>query len=147
MVQNRVIRPLAAMDAAVVGMAARASGEGFVFMQTLLDQWEDGSNRFDQPGEVYFGLRSGDRLIAAGGLNRDPYSADPASGRVRHVYVLPEDRRSGAGRELLGAIVSAARGSFSTLRLRTRTPEGAAFYESLGFERCDDPAATHVSKL
>ena len=144
MKQAFAIHRIAAIDAEVEGLAAQASDEGFVFMQTLLDQWADGSNRFDQPGEVYFGVRQDGRLIAAGGLNRDPYSSAPGTGRVRHVYVRPEARRGGAGRVLLDAIITAGAGRFSILRLRTRTAQGAAFYESLGFARCDDPAATHV---
>lgn len=141
------IKPIKAMDAQIAELAARASAEGFIFMQTLLDRWADRSNRFDQPGEVYLGVRVDDRLIAAGGLNRDPFASDPGTGRVRHVYVLPEARRNGAGRDLLDAIVTAAADHFSVLRLRTRTTEGAAFYESLGFSRCDDPAATHILEL
>ena len=135
------------MDAAITAMAVRATAEGFAFMQTLLVQWDDGSNRFDNPGETYLGLWHGDSLVAAGGLNCDPYCSDPAVGRVRHLYVCPSARRTGAGSELMSTIVGAARESFSLLRLRTTTARGAAFYEALGFERCDAADASHVLRL
>ncbi|MBS0481326.1 MAG: GNAT family N-acetyltransferase [Proteobacteria bacterium] len=124
-----------------------ANAEGFPFMQTLRREWDDGGNRFDRQGEAYFAVRHHGRLIAAGGLNHDPYAGRIDVGRVRHVYVMEPARRGGAGKLLIGAIVSHARDNFSVLRLRTRTAEGAAFYEALGFSRCGDETATHILSL
>lgn len=132
-----------ALDPEFDRLAKLARSEDFRFMDTLIDRWRDGSNRFDQPGEVYLAVRRNGRLIAAGGLNRDPYCQEPGTGRVRHVYVEPDVRRSGAGRLLVEAIVDRARDAFKIVRLRTQTQRGALFYEALGFVRCDDPTATH----
>jgi GNAT superfamily N-acetyltransferase len=128
-------------------LVAIAREEGFGFMDRLLTHWEDGTNRFDRPGEQYFVVRSKGRLVAAGGLNRDPYCNEASVGRVRHVYVLPEARRNGAGTALMAAIISAAAMAFERLRLRTTTARGAKFYEALGFGRCDAPDASHEMPL
>ncbi|MDE2437075.1 MAG: GNAT family N-acetyltransferase [Sphingomonadales bacterium] len=124
-----------------------ATGGGHRFMETLRREWADGSNRFDRDGEVYFAVRCDGRLIATGGLNRDPYALRTDIGRVRHVYVLEPARRGGVGRLLIGAIIDHARSGFSLLRLRTATAQGAAFYEALGFSRCDDEGASHTLPL
>ncbi|MFM5947672.1 MAG: GNAT family N-acetyltransferase [Novosphingobium sp.] len=135
------------IDDDLLALVAVARGEGFTFMDRLVNHWSSGENRFDQPGECYFAVRLGGRLVAAGGLNRDPYCETAGVGRVRHVYVLPEARRSGAGTELLAAIIVAARSQFQLLRLRTTTERGAAFYEALGFERSDAPDASHMMRI
>lgn len=141
------IKPVHAIGPELHGFDASARDEGFRFMGRLISAWEDGSNRFDRPGEVYLGVWQGDEMAGAGGLNRDPSAADLSIGRVRHLYVSPSARRSGAGTVLMGAIVDKARETFSLLRLRTTTERGAAFYEALGFERSDAPNASHVLRL
>ena len=141
------IEPIHAIGPELHAFDALARDEGFHFMNRLIVAWEDGSNRFDRPGEGYFGACHGGRMVAAGGLNRDPYCADPDVGRVRHLYVCPSARRSGAGTALMSAISGAARTNFSLLRLRTTTARGAAFYEALGFERCFAPDASHVLRF
>ncbi len=128
-------------------LVAMAREEGFGFMDRLLAHWEDGTNRFDRPGEGYFVVRFQGRLVAAGGLNRDPYCSEASVGRVRHVYVLPDARRTGAGTALMEAIICSAGLAFELLRLRTTTERGAMFYEALGFTRSDAPDASHVLKL
>lgn len=69
--------------------------EGFDHVRRLIAHWEDGSNRFERLGEKLFGAFHEDALIGVGGLNIDPYAGDPAIGRVRHLYVLPNHRRHG----------------------------------------------------
>ena len=141
------IRPVEAIGPELRHLDSCASNEGFQFMGRLIAAWEDGSNRFDKPDEAYFSVWTKKQMVAAGGLNRDPYCAEPKVGRVRNVYVCPSSRRSGAGTALMTAIVAKARGTFSLLRLRTTTARGAAFYEALGFERCDAADASHVLRL
>ncbi len=128
-------------------LVSTAVAEGHGFMQRLIETWESGTNRFDRAGEAYFGVWQDGHLVAAGGLNRDPYCSDPAVGRVRHVYVDPAMRRSGAGTVLMDRIVATARPNFTLLRLKTNTPRGAAFYEALGFVRSADSDASHVMPL
>jgi len=126
-------------------LAQEAEAQGFEFMRRLIDDYTSGTNRFDKPGEAMFGVYEGEAMIGFGGLNIDSYLNHPRVGRVRHVYVLAAHRRHGAGRDLLMAIITAARPHFDLLRLRTNTPEGAKFYESVGFEhRPFDDDATHI---
>lgn len=115
-------------------LLAESRAEGHRFVDRLVDDFVDGSNCFDQPGEALFGVYAEGRLVAVGGLNRDPYLPDENAGRVRHVYVLPAFRRRGAGRMLMRAIIDAARSSpFRLLTLRTVNPEADLFYRALGF--------------
>jgi aminoglycoside 6'-N-acetyltransferase len=133
---------------AVEPLAHEATGQGLDFMRRLMDDYRSGANRFDKPGEALFGVYDESRLIGVGGLNIDAYANDPRISRVRHVYVLASHRRCGAGRALVTAIMSQAMHVFDVLRLRTNTREGAAFYESLGFDRLEDPSqATHAVRF
>ena len=117
--------------------------EGFCFLARLRRDFEDGSNRFDAPGEALLGCDRGAGLIAVGGLNRDPYSPEPRVGRLRHLYVSGASRRCGVGRMLVDALVAAARPHFGVLQLRTDTPAAARFYEALGFAPVASAHATH----
>jgi N-acetylglutamate synthase-like GNAT family acetyltransferase len=82
-------------------------------------------------------------LVAVGGLNIDPYTSDSQVGRLRHVYVKKNERRKGYASHLVRALVHLAHPSFHTVRLLTDTDGGAAFYESLGFERVSSTTASH----
>ena len=90
------IGPLSGIDPALAPLIAEAVAGGSAFMARVPRHWEDGSNRFDLSGEVYLAVWRDGQIVAAGGLNRDPYARDPGCGRVRHVYVLQSMRRSGA---------------------------------------------------
>jgi GNAT superfamily N-acetyltransferase len=118
--------------------------EGYDFIQKLCDEYAAGTNRFDALQSVLLGVYLNDELIAVGGVHPDPYLQTTTVGRVRHVYVLPEYRRQGVGRELMLALIQHARAHFATLTLRTPTAHGDSFYKSLGFT--DEPRfdnATH----
>ena len=129
-------------------LCEEATTQGFEFVGRLIDEFANGRNSFDKPGEALFVVRNDDTLAGIGGLNIDHYAGDPTVGRVRHVYVLDALRRRGAGRALLMAIMSAAFESFAELRLRTNTAEGARFYESLGFSPATDiDSATHIFRF
>ena len=117
------------------------------FVRRLVDEWDSGVNRFDQPGEELFVANAGRHVIGVGGLNVDPYVTARGFGRVRHVYVLTTHRHSGVGALLVKAILDAADGRFEVLRLRTTNPAAARLYERLGFERVDVPDCTHAMTL
>ena len=116
-------------------------------VRRLADEWRDGSNRFDRPGEALFGAWVDDRLVGVCGLNIDPYARDDRVGRVRHLYVLAASRRLGVARALMAETLAAARGRFPTLRLSTSNPAAARLYESLGFRPVTQPHCTHVLSL
>lgn len=117
---------------------------GYEFLDRLLREYLDGSNRFTAPGEALFGAFSGQRMIAIGGLNRDPYLKEESAGRVRHLYVLASWRGQGVGGQLMNCIVAAARLHFGLLTLRTFSERAGKFYCGLGFQTHPEiPGATH----
>ena len=120
-------------------------GEGFTFVGRFVAEWEAGRNRFNRPGEVSLFAYLEGALVGFGGLNVDPYQAQPTVGRVRHVYVEPVARRRGIGGALVRELVRRARPTFATLRLHTQ--QAAPFYEHLGFARVSEHKATHKLSL
>ena len=128
-------------------LLAESEREGSRIVRRLVHDWAAGTNRFDRPGEALFTARLGDRVIGVCGLNVDPYAAAKI-GRVRRLYVHSAYRRLGAGRQLVLAVLDAARGRFDLLRLRTTNPAAAQLYESLGFRPSTDTAdCTHALPL
>jgi len=129
-------------------LLAESRAQGFRLLDTLMDNYANGVNRFAKPGEALFGVYHGRQLIAIGGLNRDPYVQDDARGRVRHVYVLDAWRAQGVGKRLMQAIVDEARRSFRLLTLRTMSAEADRFYRGLGFRAAPElEQATHYLVL
>jgi GNAT superfamily N-acetyltransferase len=116
-------------------LVAESETAGLGFVRRLAEEWTGGENRFDRPGEALFEASIEGRLIGLCGLNIDPYTAEPRVGRVRHLYVLSAHRQRGIGRQLVEAVIGAARGPFDRLRLRTGNPAAARLYEGLGFHR------------
>jgi GNAT superfamily N-acetyltransferase len=129
-------------------LIAESEAHGLRFVRRLVDEWTSGTNRFDRPGEALVVARIAGDAVGVCGLNVDPYAAAPGIARVRHLYVLAAYRRSGVGRDLVTAVVQAARGRFARLRLRTSNPDAARLYERLGFQpTADVPDCTHVMDL
>jgi GNAT superfamily N-acetyltransferase len=89
--------------------------DGYRFVQTLLDEYLLGANRFDSPGAALLGVYQQEQMVAIGGVHQDPYLQRADVGRVRHVYVLKEFRRHGVGKLLLDALVEQARSHFTLL--------------------------------
>ena len=141
------IRPVNSMGEEIVPLIVEADGEGHRFMHRLSDEWHSGQNRFHGKGEFLLGVYVEGRLVAVGGLNKDPYADIEGIGRLRHVYVTSSARRLGIGTLLVEQITREAASAFSILRLRTTTAEAAMFYERLGFRTTSDEAATHVIDL
>lgn len=112
-----------------------------------LDEWADGTNRFDEPGEVFYVASIAENTVGICGLNIDPFIDEPKVGRIRHLYVHPDFRRREIGRSLVNACLSDAGRSFDRVRLRTFEPVAAGFFESIGFLRTREPAATHSLEL
>lgn len=134
-------------EAPISALAEAALREGYAHIDRLIENWGRGSNRFDRQGEALLAAFNDSEMIAIGGLNRDPYATDPLIGRVRHLYVMPMSRRMGVGRRLVAEIVDVARESFNFLRVRAAKGDAPLFYDSIGFQRSDDPYASHLMKL
>ena len=132
----------------VAALVAESEAQGLRFVRRLAEEWASGANHFDRPGEALFVARDDRRVVGVGGLNLDPYAAEPTVGRVRHLYVLTAYRRLGIGRRIVEEIIEAARGRFERLRLSTSNPEAALLYERLGFHpRADDVHCTHAMEM
>ena len=136
---------LASPDVGV--LVAESEQAGLRLVRRLVDEWADGSNRFERPGEALFGAWVDGRLVGVCGLNVDPYVRDDRVGRVRHLYVLAASRRLGVGRVLVERVVETAHGRFDTLRLSTNNPAAARLYEALGFRPAGGSHCTHVRDL
>ena len=120
-------------------LVTQASADGFRHVYRLRDDWLNGHNRFEEPGEAFFVATIDGRIVGVCGLNVDPYADDPAVGRVRRLYVVPDVRRKGAGAALVSAVVDAARGSFRKVTVRT---DEDLFFRATGFERVEGIDAT-----
>jgi GNAT superfamily N-acetyltransferase len=112
----------------------------------LIEDWTNGSNRFDQLGEGLFGAFRAGQLIAIGGLSFDPFTG-PDIGRLRRVYVARASRGQNVGKALVQQLLEYAAQRFCVVRLSTDTPEGAAFYLRSGFQPIRDDFATHMKAL
>jgi GNAT superfamily N-acetyltransferase len=128
-------------------LQAEAHIEGYRFIDTLVNQWLSGENRFNAPGEALCGCMDDGLLIAVGGLTRDPFLSDPAVGRIRRVYVRRACRNRGIGAALLDQLLSVARQNFSSVRLRAESPQAARLYGRKGFSEIQSPTATHILHL
>ncbi|MEW7858907.1 Acetyltransferase (GNAT) domain-containing protein [Pseudomonas sp. NFIX51] len=140
------IRQISALPTEILVLEAEAVTEGFRFLTRLVAEWQNGSNRFDQPGECLLGAFRDGQLIAIGGLSYDPY-AGPDIGRLRRVYVVRAARGQNVGKALVQQLLAYAAQRFRVVRLSTDTPEGAAFYLRCGFQPIQDDFATHVKSL
>ncbi|WP_158943040.1 GNAT family N-acetyltransferase [Granulicella sp. S190] len=123
---------------------AEAKQSGYDFIDTLVEEWASGANRFEAPGEILCGHLHHDQLVAVGGLTLDPFTAESHTGRIRRVYVRSAWRNQGVGRALVSALIEEARKNFRHVRLRAENANAARLYERLGFTPIDDPDATHT---
>lgn len=116
-------------------MLQESMKEGFRHVSRLLQDYADGSNRFDREGEALFAALHNGSVIGVGGLNLLAAEQGGSSrvGRVRRVYVLQRARRLGAGKLLMEAIMEHGRPYVSVLALRTENPAADLFYQALGF--------------
>ncbi|WP_447639521.1 GNAT family N-acetyltransferase [Pandoraea norimbergensis] len=124
-----------------------ASAQGYRFIGRLMDDWRNGSNRFDKPGECLLVAADNGVLAGIGGLNIDPYLPGGTTARLRRLYVANAFRRRGIGEALVAALLKKASPQFHQVRLTTDTESAAVFYVRLGFTAVDDATATHVKTL
>ena len=140
------IRTLDKLPEQALTLQSQAVAEGFRFLTRLISEWENGTLRFDKPGECLLGVFRHDLLIAIGGVSRDPYS-NPDTGRLRRVYVAPSMRRHNVGKALVQRLLEHAAAHFQQVHLTTDTPEAAAFYLRCGFHQITNGTATHAKSL
>ena len=125
-------------------LQVEALQEGFLFIERLWKEWENGKNRYTGPGEKLFGCMDQAALVAIGGLNQDPFDGRSGIGRIRRVYVRPAWRNKGIGQALVHTLVENARTSFTALHLRTDNPTAGRLYERIGVSHSLALNATHI---
>lgn len=110
--------------------------EGFDFIERLVEEYEQGKNRFDRHGEFLLVAYENEKLVACGGLNIQVSDEEETTdskkqhkiGRVRRFYVLPEYRRTGLAKRLLQELEKKAKANFSALCLHTDLTHAVQFY-------------------
>lgn len=101
-------------------------------LRRLDENWLNGQNRFDKPGENLSGLYKDGLLIGVCGLNQDPYTPSCRAGRLRHLYVAMEWRRMQVGITLVRTVLEGSARWFDFIN--TNAPQSAfTFYERAGF--------------
>jgi GNAT superfamily N-acetyltransferase len=123
---------------------AEAKEDGYDFIDTLVDEWANGTNRFNGPGEILCGHLEEGVLVAVGGLTIDPFITEPHAGRIRRLYVCSAWRNKGIGRSLVSTLIEEARKNFRYVRLRAENGSAARLYERMGFTPINNPDATHT---
>lgn len=127
-------------------LLAESKHQGFRFLERLINDFESGANRFEEPGEALFAVFIDSLCVGIGGVNRDP-SGNPGLGRVRRVYVSIEHQGNGIGRVLMESIESWSKDHFDALSLFTDTQAASRFYESLGYHSVGEDKTSHFKKL
>lgn len=123
-------------------LRAEAAAEGFENMESLFSQWQDGSNRFNRPGELLTVAWADGDLAGIGGITED--FIDPAALRMRRFYVRANYRRHGVGRAIANFVLETARPLDRQIVVHAATEEAGAFWETLGFERITREKTTHA---
>lgn len=141
--QTFAIQSATALLPDISAIRDEAASEGFRFVDRLIADWTDGSNRFDRAGEEFIVAFEREKTLGFCGLKYDPHVVQENVGRIQHLYVRRFARRRSVGSTLIKTLVSRASAYFSIIRLRTDTLEAATFYEGLGFQPIDDETASH----
>lgn len=126
------IENLLAIDLA--HLVKESKEEGFRFLERLIDEYKDGTNSFNKPGEFLYGVYNTHGIVVAiGGLTINPFTEDQSIGRLRRFYVAADYRRKGVGALLLNEIISNAKRYYHVLVLHTDTVRADRFYTFSGF--------------
>ena len=138
-----MIQPIVLPLPGMAVLQAEARSEGYDFIETTVAEWASGVNRFDRPGEKFYGYFDNGQLVGVGGLTLDPFAGRADVGRIRRIYVRAAWRNRGIGRALVSALVEHARKGFASVRLRAENADAARLYESIGFLPIIDANASH----
>jgi len=141
--RNATIKQLVNLPKDIKHLVRVSEFEGHRFVRRLQVEWHSAENRFDKCGESLFGAFEQEKLVAICGVNRDPYCVSSAAGRLRHLYVHPNYRRMGIGRDLVLQCLDCASIHFDVIRLRTTDARAESLYKGLGFCAVSELTATH----
>ncbi len=119
-----------------------AEAEGFNMVSVLQDEWRNGTNRFERPGEILALATVGGEVAGIGGATQD--FMDSSWLRMRRFYVRPAYRRQGIGREIALFVLEHAKAFDRQIVLYAASPEAEAFWPTIGFTPIDRENTTHI---
>jgi GNAT superfamily N-acetyltransferase len=125
-------------------LGREADAEGIRIVSTVIGRWLDGTQRYDETGELVLVARTDHphRIVAVGGLTRCPNVAGAL--RVRRFYVSPTVRRRGIAAQLARRLIDEGGQHTSVITCNAQaSPAAAPFWESIGFVPVDIPGITH----
>ncbi|MCV0396354.1 MAG: GNAT family N-acetyltransferase [Rhizobiaceae bacterium] len=123
-------------------LLGEAAAEGFDAMSVLQDEWHDGSNRFERPGEILALATIQDEIAGIGGITPD--FVDSSWLRMRRFYVRPAYRRRGVGRQIALYVLEHVKPFNRQIALYADGPEAEAFWPKLGFCLTERENTTHI---
>jgi GNAT superfamily N-acetyltransferase len=126
-------------------LAAAAAREGYSHIRRVVEEWENGRNRFDKPGELLLGAFDGPSMVAIGGMTLDLSRSDWL--RMRRFYVLPDSRGRGVARLLAGRLLVHAREYVPTITVHAGDARAALFWQAMGFRPLIRDTYTHILDL
>jgi len=120
--------------------------EGYNHINRLSAEYNSGENRFDKIGEKLVGFVLDDEVVAVCGLNIEP--TNNRLGRIRRLYVLPENRRRGIGTELVKYLIKHAEQYFQSVVVNIGDLSVDNFYKPIGFRSImNNDSYTHILVL
>ncbi|TAY52920.1 GNAT family N-acetyltransferase [Rhizobium leguminosarum] len=137
-----VVRRIAELPDHFYQFLVEAAAEGFDTMSVLQDEWRDGCNRFERPGEILALATIRDEIAGIGGITQD--FVDSSWLRMRRFYVRPAYRRRGVGRQIALYVLEHAKTFDRQIALYADGPEAEAFWPTLGFSPIERENTTHV---
>ena len=128
-------------------LVLQSEQEGFRHLRRLVNEYQSGENTFSGQGEALYIATEQKQIVGIVGLNQDPFS-DHSTGRVRRLYVHPDYRHLGIGKQLMQKVTSEANKFYNILVLHTDREQANQFYIALGFEPdLHDPHRSHYKVL
>lgn len=119
-----------------------AQNEAYRFIDRLVDDWANGTNRFSEQSERLLIARYDGRLVGGGGITIEP--ALSGALRMRRFYVLPSYRKRGIGRHLVEALLDPAHRAGVAITVNAATDLAPAFWVALGFRPDRRDGRAHI---
>lgn len=145
MIDIRLLRPSDAphvVELRLLGLQESPTAFGSSYEEEVVRPVEFTANRLDvdpADGRFTLGAFDGERLVGMGGFGRQSHIKMQHMGFIWGVYVHPDHRKKGIGRQLINAIIARVHDydDVIAIKLSVNAENVAAFrlYETLGFRQ------------